>query len=313
MKKSLLAAAIAAITVTPVMAAEISVHADIGAYYVSTTDANGDDNGDLSGKGMNQIELKAKHKAANGMSVFGELEIDFDPVKNDGAVKTDDIKIGFKGDFGKFTVGQFDTKFEDKISEALQLKFGEYAELSEVKKDNDEQHFQFETKVSDNLKVTFDGTYVGKDSGFNGGETAGSDLGYSITTEMKAGSSKIYLGYTKMNEFEKDGDFQTNSYDNSMGVALKTKLSDQTTLRALYAVSEKDNGDEVDYKGLGLEHSMGDVDFAIAMQDKDGTTEWHTGAQYNFDKEFAIYAEMAKFGATNDEGDVFETGLKYQF
>jgi len=313
MKKSLIASAVAILATSPAMAAEVSVHADIGAYYVSTTDANGDDNGDMSGKGMNQIEVKAKHKAANGMSVFGELEIDFDPVKNDGAVKTDDIKVGFKGDFGKFQVGQFDTKFEDKISEALQLKFGEYAELSEVKKDNDEQHAQFSTKISDAMNVTVDVTYVGEDSGFNNGVTAGSDIGYSLTTEMKLGSSKVYLGYTKMNEFEKDGDFDVNSYDNSWGISTKTKLSDDTTLRALYAVSEKDSGVEVDYKGLAIEHAMGDVDLALAVQDKDGTTEWHTGAQYNFDKEFAIYAEMAKFGDTNDEGDVFETGLKYQF
>ena len=71
-------------------------------------------------KGDGQIQLKATKKVSDDLSVFGQVELDFDPVVDNSAASADDMKIGLSSkQYGTLTIGQFDTYMEDNIDEAI--------------------------------------------------------------------------------------------------------------------------------------------------------------------------------------------------
>jgi predicted porin len=330
-KKTVMAAAIAAVASAPAMAAEwkmndgdtkFAVNAELGIYIVDGYVYKSGDNkikGDrtrdtiLTGVGMNQLEFKGSHQINDDVKVFGEIEIDFNPAEDNGELATDDFKLGISSkNMGQIMFGQFDSYYEDKVAETLDIQFGENFIVSEPESGEDAQHFQFKKSVGD-LTFAIDGVYSSSATS-NGGASNDTDLGTAFTAVYKAGSITLAAGFENIAKYDDDG--AAADYDKSSGVGLTYKMGD-TKLHALYAQDEETDGTKQKYSGVGVELGMGNLDLAAAYQkvDKDGDdkrNEWYAGMQYEMYKDMHVYLETARFDDTK-KGDGYEMGLKYEF
>jgi predicted porin len=329
-KKTVMAAAIAAVASAPAMAAEwkmndgdtkFAVNVELSAYYLDE-DKGAENETNLSGDGVNQLEFKGSHKVNDMVTVFGEVELDFDPIEDNGAVKTDDTKIGFKHkNFGQLMVGQFDSYYEDKVAEMLDISAGENTGLSEFGTDQDEDHIQYLNSMGD-LTFAVDLTYVGQGdddtTSTSSDDLNDSDWGTALTLSYKLGDLKLVAGMENVNSYDKDGALNTGTdIDQSWGVGASYKMGN-ADLYLLMANTEAVNGTETDYQGVGIEYGIGATTLQAAIQnvDADGSakrTEWNIGASYEMFKDMNVYAAMVDKDDAAGEGDAMEVGFTYEF
>lgn len=118
MKKTLIALAIGATTLTPIMAAAADMKV-YGRAHVSLDYLDDGKNYNEVGLSSNSSRLgfKAEQQLENGMTVFGQIEqqVNFSSGSSDsGSVDfaTRDTFVGLKGDFGQVKVGRFDSPFK---------------------------------------------------------------------------------------------------------------------------------------------------------------------------------------------------------
>ena len=326
-KKTVMAAAIAAVASGPAFAYKwkdadkdggsttFETNVTLYGYYLDT-DLGATNQTKLSGADS-ELEFKGSHKLADGVKVFGEIEIAFDAFNDKGAsLETDDMKFGFDHkDFGKLTIGQFDPYFEDKVAEALDTVYGDGTEnVAEVKTDDPAQHIQYLKKAGDTT-FAVDLVYSGNDEGA-AATNDDTDWGYAVTVSQKLGSATIAAGYNDLSKYKDDG--SAHSVKDSMGVALYYKLSGDTKLSALYATEESTAGVDTDFMGVALVKGFGDFEVAAAIQevDADGSasrTEFTLGAQYELYKDLKYFIEVASFDKADGEDDQFSTGFVYEF
>ena len=327
-KKTVMAAAIAAVVSAPAMAAEwkmndgdtkFAVNVELGAYYLDLDNGAGNRQ-NLSGDGVNQLEFKGSHKINDTVTVFGEVEVDFDPVEDNGSVQTDDTKIGFKHkNFGQLMIGQFDSYYEDNVAELLDISAGENTAVSELGTDVDEDHIQYKNSMGD-LTFALDLTYQGNDDDDDNdsANTTDSDWGSSVTLVYKLGDLKLLAGMENVNSYDKDGALNTGAdIDQSWGVGASYKMGN-ADLYLLMANTEAVNGAETDYQGVGIEYGIGATTLQAAIQnvDADGSakrTEWNIGASYEMFKDMNVYAAMVEMDKSDGEGDAMEVGFTYEF
>ena len=285
------------------------VNVDVGAYYVSEKNADGKSESQIAGKGMNQVEIKADHKMADGVKVFGEIEIDYDPIKDNDSVKTDDVKVGLSGGFGKIMAGQFDSFAEDNIFEALAVGHGEYAFVSEPASGNDGRHLQYSNSFGD-LKLGLDLTHkAGAD------DATASKTGMVLGMTYKLSDLTLGFAYDKITGFDTDG--KAAKAKSTTGMSVKYKLGDATLLGLAAQTTPVSGGDKTKYTGFGVTYDMGAVNLGLAYQQvKTGdtkTNETSLGVSYEMYKNMSIYADMLKTGANKGEGDALEVGIAYSF
>ena len=318
MKKSLVASAVAAAVLAgPASAMKlegsdyaIEVNVDVGAYYADYESADSDEvvEPTVQGADVNQIEIKGYRKLPNGVKVFGEIEVDFDAVNDGDTVKTDDTKIGVKGDFGTFTAGQFDTYFEDKISEALDRAVGS-AKVTEPMdyqdKHNDENHIQYKNKLG-NAEIAVDMSFNKNDSDYTDEST------YAFTLKQKMSGATFAAGYATYHEDDAT----------SWGANVEFDISDNTALTVAYIANEVDSEDETFY-GVALDNKMGDLKLSLVAQRADVNDVEST--EYGINMEYEVYKDFDYFlgyvnrdedkGADTDKafGNILETGFKYSF
>ena len=307
MKKSLLASAVAAAVLAgPALAMklegpdyEIQVNVDAGFYFQNSTASSGADTADVKGDGINQIEIKGKRKAGD-MTVFGEIEVDYDPVGDNDSVLTDDAKIGIKGDFGTIQAGQFDFYFEDKLAEALQREHAADAKLSEAgdANDKDDNHLMWKNK--------FGGTELAVDLRYDESNSNPGQVAFTVKSKVSDAMS-VVAGATTYND-ETD----------AMGIAATLKMSDSTSMTGLYFQEETSAGAETTYTGIALDNKVGSTDMNIAIQevDADGSavrTEVSFGIGYELVDGVGLFADHATLDTYNDEGNTTEIGMKYSF
>ena len=153
MNKNLIALAVAALAAAPAMAAKFEpvkgttfeVNVEVGAMHQALKNSSGVNKKQLTGSSLNQIEIKGEHRINADLSIVGEIEVDYDPIKDNDTVKTDDARIGFNSkSVGRFTVGQFDSYFEDNVVETLGLANGDKASVTEPASNNDGRHLPLE-------------------------------------------------------------------------------------------------------------------------------------------------------------------------
>ena len=316
MKKSLVASAVAAAVLAgPASAMKlegsdyaIEVNVDVGAYYADYKSNKSSKvvEPTIQGEDVGQIEIKGYRKLPNGVKVFGEIEVDYDAV-NGSTVETDDTKIGVKGDFGTFTAGQFDTYFEDKISEALgrEVASAKVTEpMDEWDGDNDTNHVQYKNKLG-NTEFAVDMSFK-TDSGYTDDGT------YAFTMKQKMSGVTFAAGYATYHE----------GNANSWGANAKFDVSDNTSLTVAYIADEVDSEDETFY-GFALDNKMGDVTLSLVSQRADvggvESTEYGINMEYEVYKDFNFFLgyvsrdETKKAETKNEMGDIFETGFIYSF
>lgn len=244
------------------------------------------------------------------VTVFGEIEIDYDPIGDNGKVETDDTRLGINSkSMGRFSIGQFDSYFEDNVLEMLDTKHGERGSLSELASDNDGRRLQW-VKPLGPLTLAVEAS-----RSTSSADKTKTGSGFGVTAAYKLGAMTLAVGSANINEFKSDG--SVNSSDKTTGASIKYGMGN-LTLMALVAKEDKVSGSKIDVMGAGLKYKMGAFDMGLALQNldetgKDKRTELSLGVGYTPFKKMTVYFDMLKTDKSKNEGDAIEVGMKYAF
>jgi len=318
MKKSALFLAVTAALAAPAFAAEFQVNKDtkfqvnveVGAYHEDVKNSAGNSEQAFTGKGLNQIEIKADHKVSSDVTLFGEIEIDYEPIGDNGDVVTDDVRLGINSkSMGRFSIGQFDSYFEDNVIEVLGTGHGERAYLTEATSDNDGRRLQWIKPLG---PVTL-AVEASRSTSTTDKTQTGS--GFGVTAAYKLGAMTLAVGTASINEFSSSG--SANKADSTTAASIKYGMG-AFTLMGLVAKQDNVAGSKVDIMGAGLKYKMGAFDMGVAMQNyeetgKDKRTELSLGVGYSPFKNMTVYVDMLNKDASKNAGDALEVGMKYKF
>jgi predicted porin len=323
MKKSALFLAMSAALAAPAFAAEFQVNKDtkfqvnveVGGYQESIKDKDGNSLKTFTGKGINQIEIKADHVVNSDITVFGEIEVDYDPIGDNGALATDDTRLGINSkSMGRFSIGQFDSYFEDNVLEAFNFAHGEHGNLTEAASGNDGRRVQWIKSLG---AVT-----LGVDLSLaNSNDKKATDNALGLTAVYKSGPLTLAAGHTKINKYTSSAvpasDGTLASADTTTAATASYKIGD-LTLVGLVAKQDNINNTKVDIMGAGLKYKMGAFDFGVAAQTYELSgaakrTETVFALGYTPFKNMTVYMDLKKLDDVKKKGDVTEFGVKYAF
>lgn len=317
LKKSALALAVLTLA-AGTQAAELSagkdtqfeLNVEVGAYHLSKKDAAGVAQKEFMGKGLNQVEIKATHQLGDGWTAFGEIEVDYDPIVDNNGVQTDDVRLGFAHkDFGRFSVGQFDSYFEDNVIEVLGVGHGDAGFVTEPSSSNDGRHLQYTHKLGD-LTVAADYTFS------NSAAKDDPNNGLALALAYKLADITLAVGHSNHAKYKSDTSAVTK-VDSVTGLSASYK-SGPVKLSALYATEKSDTQVKTNYLGAAVVYTFGQFDLGFALQNvaKDGAakrTEWSAGVGYNVFKGMQVYFDLNELDKAKKEGNVVEIGVKYVF
>lgn len=319
-KKTGIAVALAVLA-APSFAAEFAVgtdtkfevNVDVAAYYQTIKDAKGETSqANLIGAGLNQIEIKATRTINDDISIFGEIEVDYDPIVDNNPVQTDDTRFGIASKkFGRFTVGQFDSYFEDNIIEALGVSHGDKAFVTEPASSNDGRHLQYSHKIGD-LAFAVDLT-ANNNAAANDG-----NHGAAIAATYVLGDFSVGLGYSDVAKYKSDT-LAANTAKNVSGLTASYKFGNTKVIGLVVAETATDvlKNAKTNYTGFAVTHVMGEFDVGVAFQNRETTTktynEWSVGLGYTPFKNMTFFLDVCGLNDVKDKGDVMEIGAKYTF
>lgn len=290
---------------------KFEVNVDVGAYFLSTKGATTTPPAELLGKGLNQIEIKATKKINDDISIFGEIEVDYDPVVDNNALLTDDTRVGIASKaFGRISVGQFDSFFEDNVIEALGVGHGDKGFVTEPESSNDGRHIQYQHKIggfSFAVDLTSSVNVAGTDNG----------VGAAYAVKYEKDNFSIALGHSNIAKFKSDTK-AANTDKASTGLTASYKFGDTKVIGLLAQVEPVlATAKNTTFSGIALTHTMGAFDVGVALQTRDNGTklfnEWAFGVGYTPFKNMQVYLDLNGLNDTNDKGDVVELGVKYTF
>lgn len=328
MKKNLIALAATALAGAPALAAEFQpapgtkfeVNIEVAAYHQARKNSNGINKKQIMGAGLNQIEIKGEHRISGDLSVFGEIEVDYDPLADNNAVLTDDMRIGLNSkQLGRFSAGQFDSYFEDNVMEILGVHHGDKALVSEPGGNNDGRHVQYVkgfgdfTLALDFMNSSNNGTATSQDTKNGNAITLAYKLG-NLT--LAAGSSKI-AGY-KSEDGQTALQVTSGKVKSVTGLSARYRLGDLTLLGLTATEKQEATGLSNKYNGLGLIYKFGQFDISSAYQRvKAGTSatrnETMVGLGYTPAKNLTFFMDVAKLKKAKGQDDAVEIGVKYAF
>jgi hypothetical protein len=321
-KKSAILLAISTLAVGA-QAAELSagegtkfeINVDVGAYYQTVKGATSDENlKNFLGKGLNQVEIKATHKISDDISVFGEIEVDYDPIGDGDTVKTDDMRIGVASkSFGRVSAGQFDNYFEDNVLEVLNINRGDAASISNFDAGSvKDRTIEYTHKMGD-LSIGLDYSFT-RNSDVNKTTT---DLSNStaLTALYKLGSVTLGAGYASFGDYDDEGADQAVDTTTAFSVSYAMGA---TKLAGLYAVEKAVDGDKTTGTGFAVTHTMGKfgagINYLIVDEEgEDKRNEMGLSFGYKPFKGMEVFLDLVKLDQEGGEGDTMEVGVKYSF
>jgi len=324
MKKTLVAIAAATVALGA-QAAELvtdkdmkfEINVDVAAYHLTKRDSAGREVRELLGKGLNQVEIKATRTIDSDISIFGEIEVDYDPVVDNQNFVSDDTRIGIASKkFGRVALGQFDSYMEDNVMEVLGIGHGENGFMTEPTSANKGRHIQYSHKLGD-LTMAVDYTSSVGPTATNSENSSG----YALTAAYKIGDLTAALGWSEIAKYKTEGGTKTvgalNDNKNAVGLALTYQMGN-VGLRALAAEVESTAKVKTAYSGVALTYVMGQFDFGVSTQNVNpangkSVTEWSLGFGYTPFKNMQLFLDFAGLGLDNGKDDVAELGFKYTF
>ena len=295
---------------------KFEVNVDVGAYALSQKNAASRQIDEIKGKGMNQVEIKATKKINDDISIFGEVEVDFDPVSDNSTVLSDDMRIGIASkNFGRFSAGQFDSFYEDNVAEALGVGHGDTGGfMTEPSSSNDGRHLQYSHKLGD---LTFAVDYT---SALGPTANPENSSGFAIAGVYKLGGLTLAGGWSELPKYKADASGTqgaTNADRYSTGLAASYQMGN-LGLRGMVVETESFAKIKTSFAGAALTYVMGQFDFGVSMQNvkpdnADGRDEYGVAFGYTPFKNMTVYLDFSGLGKKNGEGDAAELGMKYSF
>jgi predicted porin len=139
MKKTLIAAGIAAVIAAPVAMADVSISGQVKYTLVDTDNGN-----DFAPSFDNSLTFKASEDLGNGLTAFAQITLDTDSntdtANADGAANTQtngilnnkDQTVGLKGSFGTFVAGHMETLTEGAVSSMMDDGLSSHSENAQL-------------------------------------------------------------------------------------------------------------------------------------------------------------------------------------
>jgi len=111
MKKTIVAAAVAALVAAPAAFADVSISGQINQDFVTDGDDTGHSKDGLDSDSNVDVYFKASEDLGNGMSAFATIHY----ISDEGSLATEEQILGLKGDFGTIMVGKMEDFTESKV------------------------------------------------------------------------------------------------------------------------------------------------------------------------------------------------------
>jgi len=305
---------------------KFELNVDVGAYYQSRTSATtGVVTSELTGKGMNQIQLRNTKTLPNGWKIIGQAELDYNPVGDNAPALSDDMRVALDVPvWGRLSAGQFDSFYEDNIAESLGFwGIGDLAAYAaEPASTSDGKRLQYYNKYED-LQIVVDATF-----GYATSALTSQEIGVVGTVGYKIGDLQLYAGGGYVPSYYSDaGTAKQNTfttvnnssviYTNVGGLTAiytlgATKLA--ASMQSVTAVS----GAIYSYSGGAVEQTIDAWKVGLTMlQVNEGAanqfTQYGVGLNYTIAPKAIVFMEANSLGATNLYGNAFEFGMKYTF
>jgi predicted porin len=129
MKKTLIAAGIAAVIAAPVAMADVSISGQVKYTLVDTDNGN-----DFAPSFDNALTFKASEDLGNGLTAFAQITLDTDSATSaaNGITNNKDQKVGLKGSFGTFVAGHMETLTEGAVSSMMDDGLSSHSENAQL-------------------------------------------------------------------------------------------------------------------------------------------------------------------------------------
>jgi len=296
MKKTIVAAAVAALTAAPAMA-DVSISGQINQeFFNGTSDLESDTNTDVVFKGSEDLGngMKASFVVHTMYDNSAASSTGGDSTARDLDGANADTSISLAGDFGKITVGTFEPMVEGMVvsmasTDAADVLSIENAQSSVGRTDGGARY----------MSPSFNGLTVGIE-GFTDAGSAGDDFGATavMVQYVNAGLTVKYAS-ENVNSTGTDTD----------ALAVQYKMGDLT----LKAVDQDSSDNTKDDTFFGATYAMGNNTFGIGVIDSDTASDGDMiiSAKHAMSKSTSVYLVVEDDDSAADNTTL--VGIQHKF
>ena len=308
MKKTLIAAGIAAVVAAPAAFAEVKISGVVEQAFTAT------ENSTFAGNADNAISFSASEDLGNGLTAFAKIVLDSDAgTGSTGDTGTKDEVVGLKGSFGTFVTGRMEDFTRSKLTSKMTFEGAAGSGGSGL-----------EGQMNDGSSRD-DGAfaYVSPTmNGFHFGVASYADNATDVAAFYDNGPLSIAVAretVKKTTSAQKDQKTTNMAISYSMGDIKATIMRSDVDNESNTA--NKDGSDmayRVDYKMGNNTISLGYLDNEDANATTGGTDAGEymvVEAIHNFSKQTSVYATYTSDDApaAGTDVDTFTVGMKHKF
>jgi len=320
MKKTLIAAGIAAVVAAPAAFADVQVSGVVENGFINTdsTTASADE---WNSTADNSITFKASEGLGNGMTAFASVTLDVDKadaVSNTGRYTKDEV-VGIKGGFGTVVIGRMEDFTEGKLMSRMTLEGDGGAGGGAIENGDAQSNAARQNDGVAYVSPTMAGFHFGV-AGYtldNGTATNTSDTFDATDVALFYDNGPLSLAVSRET-------WDRGANDQKVTVATASYKIGNFKATVLRHDVDNDSGtttsDSTDML-YRVDFSMGKNALSVAMNDNeliadgsDGGNLWAVEASHSFSPRTKVYATMVD-GDTDKSGinDTFTLGLKHKF
>lgn len=304
MKKTLIAASIAALTATSANAAVKLYESETGSFSsygrIQLELENYDGENTIQNQGS-RLGFSGDTQLDNGMTAFTNFEFRFQPgLRNDTAMNVRNSYLGVKGDFGSIKAGNIDSIVYSMVTEQADIFENKgYRSLDEGENNSRATSIVYETNDLNGFKVAANiKHYASNESQYAG---AGAPLESADGDEQW--NLQLGVSYQLNDELSFALAFDQNNEDGNPSVGVVGDADPVIAASVNYATDAFGAGvvleNSGDYMVANLTGSVnygaGDVYALVSFMDNDVDTgvDFGLGVNYKMDKAFLVYGEVA--------------------
>jgi predicted porin len=282
MKKTIIAAAVAAAVAAPAAFADVSISGMVNPE-LHDTDGNG-----WVGSVNTDLVFKASEDLGNGMKASAKYHLFHD----DGGNSVADESVSLSGDFGTIIAGRFEPFVEGVFDAYANIEFGHDASIEGT---NVLTRASVANGAIAYVSPTVNGFHVGVSN------VASDD--FSAANEVIAVYKANGLTVMALNSDADNG-------PNTTGYALGYKMGD-LEIRAMDRSGDDANGNDQDYTMVGARYTMGSNAIAIGQAEDNNVDATLVSIQHSLSKNVAVY--VTAVDSDDDSKDVTSFGLRQKF
>jgi len=318
MKKTLVAASIAALVAAPAAFADVKISGNVIQEFVSDGDDTGTNEDGLDSAAAVDLVFSVSEDLGNGMTAFAKIH----NLSDNGTGSQADQVVGIKGDFGTIVAGRMEDFSEGKVAAMAANDASDTLSI--------EPNGAYDTARSEGgmayVSPSFNGLTVGiagyaLDNAAGNGRNGNLD-GTDIMVEYSNGPLLVRVAQEKL-----DSDTAGEQDQKTTSIGVQYKMGDVTLKGYQFDV---DNGDftatnDVDGYFVGADMKMGANTFAVSYAEEDNVNTVTKGNGQNKSTMFSINHALSKrtsltaaYRSIDDadagaDRDVTAVGIKHVF